>query len=60
MIADAIIRYSLDDYSSDPELVKAVEYSARTLHTGDLGYSEMHAFDLMLTTPAAIETVRLP
>lgn len=35
MVADAIVRYRLEDDSKDPDLVQAIKYSAGTLYAGD-------------------------
>ena len=35
MVADAIIRYRLEDDSNNPELVQAIKEAAGTLYGGD-------------------------
>lgn len=63
MVADAIVRYRLDDDSKDPELVQAIKDSAGTLYAGEYhwllsGLTCVPFYSSRLTTSSAsAETV---
>lgn len=58
MVADAIVRYRLDDDSKNSELVEAIKDSAALLHGGDYNFLSYRMHMLRLTTfPTAVETV---